>query len=1773
MQKRRILLFVLGLLLTFIVAACTPTSTDKFTVSFDSHGGPSVASQSVEADGLVTQPSITRDGFTLDGWYKEAAYTTKWIFATDKVTANMTLHAKWSEVGQTSFTITFDVDGGDPVASQTRTSGQTFGTLPTATKPGFTFSGWYLDQGKTQAVVTSAVVSGNVTLYAKWVAVTETFTVTFDPGLGDALPGSREVASGATVLAPNADYPDHELIGWYKESTFVTKWDFDVDTVTSDMTLYAKWELIPEGVAITTPDEFYNLVNGTTVYETGSKFYLRNNLDFTGFNWDGALFAEALITPHTFNFNGNGKTIKNLSFTATSQAGIIQRMAGGSVIDLTLDNVHVEGASQGGILVGRIMNGSTVTLSDITIMNSSVKGGNAGVGGLVGHIQGAAGKSTVLIQRTALLNVKINSNSNAAGGLVGDVESSKLTVEDVLVDAVVTTTGERVGGIVGEARRNGNSQDLPELFVDGAVVYANLSGLRYLGAVIGRADNNMANLDEAIHGSTAKVLPGSISNVILIGNYEASHENPVFGHLGRSNLPEATNAYAVAFNINRAALTGVNVPEANVFASVDLLPASAFEGFSDVWATEAGSLPAFENGLAIDLGYKVTIELGEASQVQYVREGSELTELYFAPELGEFIGWTSDAAGLVPLTVITEATSAYPKFMDVFVVTFDSKEGSAVESQDVYDGLLAEAPVDPTRFGYKFTGWFVDEALVTLFNFETPITADITLYAGWEALELEEFTVSFETNGGNTIEPVNVLDGGLITLPPLPTKDGFIFDGWFTDIDLTVAFVASTPVTADMTLYVKWVEDDGGEAPVGIAIQTAQEFYNMATGSNDASLSETYYLATDIDFTGFTWVGVAATFSGELNGNGKTLSNLTYDVDSTSVFNGLFHIVDGAKIHNFTIENFTFTSSVATTRSAFIAGQVHGSSASYIEHITIKNSSISANEYVAAIVGRATGSSGSQVHISNIALDDVTIKGYYVAGIIGDLDGTSSGSTISDIWADINLSGAQNTRLTAERLGGVVARARSSQTSTISRVYMNITAVSDKWAAGIAGDVAVNALQINDVFVTGTITTSANSGRAIAGNNAANAVVSNAYEYAFTGNGTGGLGGTVVENQPDQVWWNTNLTSFTQSPLWVLNETTHMYELKRLSSDEVVEPTISYTVSFDTDGVGTIVDQSVLKDALALEPQALEKVGYTFMGWFLNLDDETPFDFETPITEDVTLYAKFVDDISPTIKVVPNDEAVLLAADESFVLEVKISDANPYALEVDHSLEGILPEFTVYAQATNTENPFGPYGTEEAMSQFAAQGVVITYDDVTQTWTIDFGLDVTEILVEHNITFYLVATDTEGNVFGSMDPVSAENTFAYVIDVVTEEFTVTFEVDGGSSVADMVVLKGAVLTLPANPTKDGFDFDGWFTDVDRLVEFDAQTPINSELTLYAKWVETVVDPFEGYTAITTAEAFKTAVSAVNAGVKFYLANDIDFTGVEWIQSGSGANFAGYLDGNHKKLSNITITSSGTGVRGGIFQRANGATIKNLVIDNANIDINGRAGVLIGGSDSSGVGATIDNVTILNSSVKGTANEGTGIILGQAAGGTWDISDIIINNSSAYTTAKNTAFLVGRSDAVINIENILVMDSSVTSTNANTDSGVGGLVGYFNHASAALNASGIILMDIELGGRGAGFLIGYNNVSSSISVSNMYAEVTFVYGGTDGQHGAIGRRNTGGAVQVLTDVYGFMIDAQTSTAEQLGEGFVLSAVFTNTEFSNNLPLLYTNEFFTDLFSQT
>ena len=71
-----------------------------------------------------------------------------------------------------------------------------------------------------------------------------------------------------------------------------------------------------------------------------------------------------------------------------------------------------------------------------------------------------------------------------------------------------------------------------------------------------------------------------------------------------------------------------------------------------------------------------------------------------------------------------------------FTITFDSKGGTDVSSQNQMYGQLLEVPEPPTREGYTFTGWYTDSACFELWDVENrTIEGDLTLYAGWEKLE------------------------------------------------------------------------------------------------------------------------------------------------------------------------------------------------------------------------------------------------------------------------------------------------------------------------------------------------------------------------------------------------------------------------------------------------------------------------------------------------------------------------------------------------------------------------------------------------------------------------------------------------------------------------------------------------------------------------------------------------------------------------------------------------------------------------------------------------------------------------------------------------------------------------------------------------------------------------------------------------------------------------------------------------------------------------------
>lgn len=128
-----------------------------------------------------------------------------------------------------------------------------------------------------------------------------------------------------------------------------------------------------------------------------------------------------------------------------------------------------------------------------------------------------------------------------------------------------------------------------------------------------------------------------------------------------------------------------------------------------------------------------------------------------------------------------------------YTVTFQSEGGSEVASQ-IRANTPADRPADPTKEGYTFIGWYNGESE---WDFETPVTADLTLTAKWQ---VNQYTITFDTAGGSEVSSITQDYGTAITAPANPAKTGYTFAGW----DKTIP---STMPAGDMTITARWTEN------------------------------------------------------------------------------------------------------------------------------------------------------------------------------------------------------------------------------------------------------------------------------------------------------------------------------------------------------------------------------------------------------------------------------------------------------------------------------------------------------------------------------------------------------------------------------------------------------------------------------------------------------------------------------------------------------------------------------------------------------------------------------------------------------------------------------------------------------------------------------------------------------------------------------------------------------------------------------------------------------
>lgn len=242
MRKNSILVLATALLAVLLLTSCNNSLREPgiYTVTFDSVGGSDVPSQEIMKGKKVVKPEApTRDGYDFESWMTEDG--TLFDFENTSITSDITLYAIWGEDNGV-FVVTFDSDGGTPVEKQKVEKGEHATAPEPPTKDGYDFRGWAVGEAVYYSFDENAV-SSDITLKAVWSESTSFYTVFFNSCGGSDVDSIR-VKEGEKVTKP-ADpvYDGCKFDGWVKEDEYAL-FDFDNETITSDITLYADWSLI-----------------------------------------------------------------------------------------------------------------------------------------------------------------------------------------------------------------------------------------------------------------------------------------------------------------------------------------------------------------------------------------------------------------------------------------------------------------------------------------------------------------------------------------------------------------------------------------------------------------------------------------------------------------------------------------------------------------------------------------------------------------------------------------------------------------------------------------------------------------------------------------------------------------------------------------------------------------------------------------------------------------------------------------------------------------------------------------------------------------------------------------------------------------------------------------------------------------------------------------------------------------------------------------------------------------------------------------------------------------------------------------------------------------------------------------------------------------------------------------------------------------------------------------------------------------------------------------
>ncbi|MFA5526315.1 MAG: InlB B-repeat-containing protein, partial [Acholeplasmataceae bacterium] len=758
-----------------------------YTVTFEDEWGHVYHTETVEHGDKASGPSESpsKTGYTFVGYSEDL---NDLIIISDQ-----TIHVVYTPL---TFIVTFRVSG-NQVKSETVAYGAS-ATPPTVSVDGYTFNGW--DKAFDH-------ITANIEVNAQLTPNVYVITVHANGGMFDDDLLEDDISAPYQSLVQYTKVPTrlgYQFAGWFLDENGtgsqiqLTNYSMPL----GGMNLYAKWEVINYTI------QYQNL------YGTQSGNPLTYNIT-------KAIILQSPTSRIGYDFNGwydeasGGELVTEISLGSTGNKIFYAQW---TPKDYSISYENLQGTTTS--------NPATYTIEDDTIelLDPSARTGYTFLGWFtqlsggteVSEItQGSTGNRTLYARWSAITYTITYGNLQGTSHI--NPASYTIQTPTILLGNPTGRTGYTFAGWYDAPEAGTRYEEIPVGSTGNLSLYARWTALTYTitydvsgGTPI---SNQMVTYDQPYTLPTAVktgytfigwTLEGEaftegtwnlLENITVVATYEANTYTITFDVAGGTPISDLTVTYDAAYTLPTAVKTGYT------FLGWTL-SGSPFE---------AGTWNLLEN-ITIVATYEATLYTITYENLQgtttsnpatYTIEDDTIELLDPSARTGyTFLGWFTQQSGGTEVSEITQGSTGnrtlYARWTaNTYTISFNVGDGNPVSDLLVTFNQSFNLPTT-TRTGYSFAGWTLNGD--PFVSGTWTLTESIELVALWT----EWPVITFESNGGSSIQAISQTPGSSIVEPVEPTRAGYTFDAWYNESTFDTLYVFDTMPNEDITLYAKW---------------------------------------------------------------------------------------------------------------------------------------------------------------------------------------------------------------------------------------------------------------------------------------------------------------------------------------------------------------------------------------------------------------------------------------------------------------------------------------------------------------------------------------------------------------------------------------------------------------------------------------------------------------------------------------------------------------------------------------------------------------------------------------------------------------------------------------------------------------------------------------------------------------------------------------------------------------------------------------------------------